>query len=705
MPPKIILDNGIIIAPKQITEYTYVPYTDTSNLGPTGPQGDIGPTGRQGRPGLDGIDGDDGATGATGRMGPTGPIGPQGIQGPLGPIGPQGERGPEGGPTGPIGGPGPMGPTGPPGSLGSTGATGIEGLSLLYGFTDPTNDKGNEFDSYVNFTTYNYFTKETVPILAPTTDTIPSMSGSVLFVNITATPDGITTFNNLSSAVTAATSGSTIILVSPDININSSITINKRLRIAGTTGSVNNIQFSDSSLITVTTSSTDFVIFSGVTFTNLRNNGNPIIYINNSKSVYFSNCTFRTSDFCLKMENSSNTQIINSTFTSSSLSLPGGTIRTPIVNIRSQILLENNTIVTDSNTIVVSLESSLLYSQKESTTLRNNSISGASIRYLVNQSSWQSGDSSNELYVYNNTITAPDFIGIIGFVGPNTSSNNMNNFFKRFSFVYIYQNTIVNNTGRGIITFIPNTSVVGGNINTIIGEPEYFYVDRNTFTTTTAIPSGYTGGYSDSREITYGSTGTYYFASQNFTRFPIRWQLRVNIKGPTGDTFVPYNCVLRDVKSVGTPGGAGLIGNWYARTINHMIENVENQVYEYGGTNFSGSTGNTATVYISSNNSFNLAAGVWTIEAFVPFYNIERAMIRLYNLTTSTSVINSISVNNGFGYFGPNICYLKGIVKHLITTQYAIQYQISNNNSTTDLGRHTGFDNEVYTIINISRIA
>lgn len=76
-------------------------------------------------------------------------------------VGPAGETGPQGetGATGATGATGETGPQGPQGIQGIQGEKGEDGTSLLTGFVDPTSDLGNEGDSYLNLTTYDYFVK------------------------------------------------------------------------------------------------------------------------------------------------------------------------------------------------------------------------------------------------------------------------------------------------------------------------------------------------------------------------------------------------------------------------------------------------------------------------------------------------------------------------------------------------------------------
>lgn len=134
---------------------------DKGDTGLQGPKGDKGDTGSQGPKGDKGDKGDTGATG------PQGDKGDKGDKGDTGATGPQGEKGDKGdtgatGPQGEKGDKGDTGATGPQGEKGDKGDTGIsgkDGNSLLTGDGAPSSSLGKDGDSYVDVSTWDYYTK------------------------------------------------------------------------------------------------------------------------------------------------------------------------------------------------------------------------------------------------------------------------------------------------------------------------------------------------------------------------------------------------------------------------------------------------------------------------------------------------------------------------------------------------------------------
>lgn len=87
-----------------------------------------------------------------GDKGDTGPQGPKGDKGDTGATGPQGEKGDKGDT-------GATGPQGEKGDKGDTGISGKDGNSLLTGDGAPSSSLGKDGDSYVDVSTWDYYTK------------------------------------------------------------------------------------------------------------------------------------------------------------------------------------------------------------------------------------------------------------------------------------------------------------------------------------------------------------------------------------------------------------------------------------------------------------------------------------------------------------------------------------------------------------------
>lgn len=151
--------------------------------GPMGPQGPQGPTGPQGTPGT---------TGATGTQGIQGIQGIQGLKGDKGDKGDQGIQGIQG----PVG---PQGPTGPQGPVGANGTQGIQGIQGLIGPPGPTGPAGGGIIS----------TRRGLSTVSALLNTLAWAGGdTTAFVPIG--DFNPTTYSALVTAITTATSGTTI---------------------------------------------------------------------------------------------------------------------------------------------------------------------------------------------------------------------------------------------------------------------------------------------------------------------------------------------------------------------------------------------------------------------------------------------------------------------------------------------------------------
>ncbi|MDD5932958.1 MAG: InlB B-repeat-containing protein [bacterium] len=119
---------------------------DTGAQGPAGEKGDKGDTGETGPQGPAGEKGDKGDTGETGPQGPKGDKGDTGETGPQGPKGDKGDTGE-------------TGPQGPAGEKGDTGEAGKDGASFLTGTGAPADDTGKDGDSYLDYSTWDFYIK------------------------------------------------------------------------------------------------------------------------------------------------------------------------------------------------------------------------------------------------------------------------------------------------------------------------------------------------------------------------------------------------------------------------------------------------------------------------------------------------------------------------------------------------------------------
>jgi hypothetical protein len=212
-------------------------------VGPPGPQGEPGPEGPEGPAGPKGDKGDagSGAPGPQGPIGPQGPKGDQGATGPTGPAGPEGKQGPIGpeGPPGKAEGePGPEEPpvdTTPPDTAISSGPSGsTSSTSASFGFT--STELGSTFQcsldssgfagcaspkSYSGLAVGAHTFSVRATDAAGNTDGSPATRGWTVTTTETAgCTQTLASGANLSSAVSSASSGSTICLSSGSYSVN-----------------------------------------------------------------------------------------------------------------------------------------------------------------------------------------------------------------------------------------------------------------------------------------------------------------------------------------------------------------------------------------------------------------------------------------------------------------------------------------------------
>jgi hypothetical protein len=169
--------------------------------------------------------------------------------------------------------------------------------------------------------------------------------------------------------------------------------------------------------------------------------------------------------------------------------------------------------------------------------------------------------------------------------------------------------------------------------------------------------------------------------------------------GPTGEAGTGYKCILRDIKSIGVPGGTGFTGGWTGRTINNIEE--------------SGDISYASLATVGDNMTFKLAPGIWSIDAQSVFYDIESARLRIYDINGATG----IAYSTGF-YTAQNLPSIISLSVSAITDvvvgatgEYSLEYRMSKFGAdaleNTDLGIALGnvdYMDEHYTIINLLKL-
>ena len=107
-----------------------------------------------------------------------------------------------------------------------------------------------------------------------------------------------------------------------------------------------------------------------------------------------------------------------------------------------------------------------------------------------------------------------------------------------------------------------------------------------------------------------------------------------------------------------------------------------------------------------SGNQVTLPAGSYLIEAMCPAKGVNSHQIRLRNITDSTTPITgNVNFSDRTGSKSGNYAYLKGFVTIASSKVFEVQHQCSNSNNGDGFGIAAGFGVEVYTILQITKIA
>jgi hypothetical protein len=143
--------------------------------------------------------------------------------------------------------------------------------------------------------------------------------------------------------------------------------------------------------------------------------------------------------------------------------------------------------------------------------------------------------------------------------------------------------------------------------------------------------------------------------------------------------------IIEDRKAQNTPGGDATSGSWFTRTLNTLVRNH-------------------GTLASLSSNRFTLPAGTYYIAWTAPAYFVSRMQTRLRNITDSTtdgigSSEYSASSSTQVRSFGSAVVTLAG------SKAFEIQQRVESSNATDGLGVEANFGTEVYTRVEIIKVA
>ena len=152
-------------------------------------------------------------------------------------------------------------------------------------------------------------------------------------------------------------------------------------------------------------------------------------------------------------------------------------------------------------------------------------------------------------------------------------------------------------------------------------------------------------------------------------------------------SFTSY-AIICDEKAHNADGGTFTSGAWRTRDLNTEIADPD------------------GIVSISSN-QFTLSAGDYLIEASAPAYSVNQHVIRLQNITASTTVEHGQSAYADGSYAGFVRSILVARVSLTGNTAFEIQHRSSLTKATNGLGTQTTFTGTVsiYTVVKIYKEA
>jgi hypothetical protein len=139
---------------------------------------------------------------------------------------------------------------------------------------------------------------------------------------------------------------------------------------------------------------------------------------------------------------------------------------------------------------------------------------------------------------------------------------------------------------------------------------------------------------------------------------------------------------LREQQASGTHGGTFTSGAWRTRTLNTEVTD----------------TGGNCSL---ASNQFTLSAGTYRVRAYAPGKNVDRHRIRLQNVTDGTTVILGQNADAPNAAAGTSAALLVGRFTIAAGKALEIQHQCLTTVATFGFGFTTGWDVEVYTVVEL----
>jgi hypothetical protein len=176
------------------------------------------------------------------------------------------------------------------------------------------------------------------------------------------------------------------------------------------------------------------------------------------------------------------------------------------------------------------------------------------------------------------------------------------------------------------------------------------------------------------------------------TSYDLHEQYSTLIIACTGSEWVAPNRTplpllhIEDQKPAGTGGGTFSSGAWRTRDLNTVVTN------EIVGASL-------------SSNQFTLPAGTYEIEANALARVVNHHMIRLQNISDSTTEIWGTDEHAHYNYGGSNRSFLRGRFTIPTSKTFELQHRCVNSGDFgTPIGGYFTVDHETYTQVWIKKV-
>ncbi len=143
---------------------------------------------------------------------------------------------------------------------------------------------------------------------------------------------------------------------------------------------------------------------------------------------------------------------------------------------------------------------------------------------------------------------------------------------------------------------------------------------------------------------------------------------------------------IRDEKAQNTAGGTFTLGAWRTRDLNTIVADP-------------------ASLATLGSNQITLPAGTYFVRASAPAVRVSSHQARLQNVTDGTTTMLGSSEVLGIGATNSDRSFIVGVFTIASSKTFEVQHQSSATQSTNGFGLQGNFATEVYTIVELWKVA